>query len=174
MFIGETSAIGQLPRPQIHELSDRQQRARARCELERWQVRLAAMDLGDWQFHPRDKSRSYLRLPSLSECETWLIRWPPGSEAPLHDHGDASAVAWVLRGQLREQVFSATGAFERGWQSHDSIELPKYIRHAVWNESKQDAYSVHVYAPSLARMTFYEHTASGILRAIRTEEATQW
>jgi predicted metal-dependent enzyme (double-stranded beta helix superfamily) len=103
-----------------------------------------------------------------------VIRWPPGSEAPLHDHGDAGAVAWVLRGELRERASLAEQWFERTWQSHTKVELPKHIRHHVWNESTRDAYSVHVYAPSLARMTFYEHTVSGMLRAIRTEESAQW
>lgn len=177
MFIGESSSLNQdanLLQFRAADRSERQQSARARRELARWQVRLSSLDLSEWQFQPRDDTRSYLRLPSISGCETWLIHWPPGSEAPLHDHGDASAVAVVLRGELRERAVLGEAWFERSWQTQTSLELPKHIRHNVWNESKQDAYSVHVYAPSLARMTFYEQTVNGMLRAIRTEESQQW
>jgi hypothetical protein len=155
-------------------LTGRQQHARARRELARWQLRLGTLDLDAWQFQPRDSSRSYIRLPSLAGCETWLIRWPPGSEAPLHDHGDASAVAVVLRGELRERANLGDDWFERPWLCQTQVELPKHIRHHVWNESTEDAYSVHVYAPSLARMTFYERSVNGMLRAVRMEESSLW
>jgi predicted metal-dependent enzyme (double-stranded beta helix superfamily) len=180
MSIGETSLVGfstesaGIQQAHAQDRNERQQCAQARRELARWQVRLGSLDLDQWQFQPRDEGRSYLRLPSASGCETWLIRWPPGSEAPLHDHGDASAVALVLRGELRERAICGADWFERSWQPQVSVELPKHIRHRVWNEREQDAYSVHVYAPSLARMTFYEHTSNGMLRAIRTEESQQW
>jgi hypothetical protein len=154
--------------------SERYDSVRARRELARWQARLASLDLSQWQYLPRDDNRSYLRLPSASGCETWLIRWPPGSSAPLHDHGDASAVALVLRGELRERAFYRGECLERLWQTQLVIELPKDVRHAVWNESSEDAYSVHVYAPQLTSMTFYEHTADGSLKAIRSEGAEQW
>lgn len=153
---------------------ERQQHARARRELARWQASLTTLDLHAWELQPRDRSRSYVRLPGLAGCEAWLIRWPPGSEAPLHDHGDASAVALVLRGELRERANLGGDWFERPWECQTKVELPKHIRHHVWNESTEEAYSVHVYAPSLARMTFYERAVSGVLRVIRTEESGQW
>jgi hypothetical protein len=168
-LVGEASDLGAL-----QQRAARQQHARARRELARWQTRLGTWDLSVWQFQPRDGSRSYIRLPSLAGCETWLIRWPPGSEAPLHDHGDASAVAVVLRGELRERAILDAGWFERSWRTQTKVELPKRIRHHVWNETRHDAYSVHVYTPSLARMTFYEHTLGGMLRVIRTEASEQW
>jgi hypothetical protein len=171
MSFGEGSPIDL---GQVRDRHERQLSARAQRELARWQVRLGAMDLSEWKFQPRGGGRSYLQLPSAAGCETWLIFWPPGSDARLHDHGDASAVALVLRGELRERACLGAEWFERTWQSQSSIELPKQIRHTVWNESEQAAYSVHVYAPGLSRMTYYEHTSSGILRAIRTEEAQQW
>lgn len=154
--------------------TERYDSVRARRELARWQTRLASLDLSEWQFLPRDDSRSYLRLPSTTGCETWLIHWPPGSGAPLHDHGEASAVAVVLRGELRERAFYRGESFERLWQTQLAVDLPKDIRHAVWNESGEDAYSVHVYAPQLKSMTFYEHAADGTLQAIRSEGADEW
>lgn len=161
--------------PQL-ERSERRQSALACRELARWQTRLSAMDLSEWCFQPRSETggRSYVRLPSPAACETWLIHWPPGSDAPLHDHGDASAVALVLRGELRERALISGQWFERSWQSQCVVELPKHIRHTVWNESEQAAYSLHVYAPGLSHMTYYERNANGILRAIRTEESEQW
>jgi hypothetical protein len=163
-----------LPLAPVGALSGLKQGARAHRELARWQARLAGQELQHWELSPRDDNRSYVRLPSAPGCETWLIRWPPGSSAPMHDHGEASAVALILRGELRERAFADERWFDRIWAVDSTVELPRHIRHTVWNESDQDAYSVHVYAPGLSSMTFYEQCEAGILRAIRTEGAEQW
>ena len=44
---------------------------------------------------------------SAPQHELWLIRWPDGSSAPMHDHGGAAGVARVLEGALSERVFVA-------------------------------------------------------------------
>jgi predicted metal-dependent enzyme (double-stranded beta helix superfamily) len=125
--------------------------------------------------YPRGAERSYVRLPSRAGCEVWLIAWPPGSGVPLHDHGEASALVTMLSGELQESLLPPDGpAVERSWRRHGSLEIPRYARHTVWNASEQTAYSLHVYTPQLAAMTFYERLASGELRALRSEEAAQW
>ena len=149
--------------------------ASARQELARWRARLRFDDLETLGVYPRDAQRSYLRLPSRGGCEVWLIVWPPGSRAPLHDHGEASAVASVLCGELCESLALGAGPFsERSWQPGGLLEIPRGARHEVWNAGEHTAYSLHVYTPRLANMTFYERTPSGALAPLRSESAEDW
>lgn len=149
--------------------------ATARSELARWRARLCFDDLETLGVYPRDAQRSYLRLPCRAGCEVWLIVWPPGSRAPLHDHGEAAAVASVLCGELSETVSLGSGPFElRSWRAGATLEIPRGARHEVWNAGEHTAYSVHVYTPKLASMTFYERTDTGGLAPLRSEHAGQW
>ncbi|MET0388232.1 MAG: cysteine dioxygenase family protein [Polyangiales bacterium] len=147
----------------------------AERELDQWCARLRFEDLSACAVYPRGAERSYVRLPSRAGCEVWLISWPPGSRAPLHDHGEASALATVLSGELSEWLkLPEARPVERIWRSHARLEIPTYARHEVWNASEHTAYSLHVYTPHLDSMTYYERTASGELRALHREEADQW
>jgi predicted metal-dependent enzyme (double-stranded beta helix superfamily) len=121
-------------------------------------------------------ARSYLRLPVARSCEAWLIRWPAGSCAPLHDHGGARGVAAMVRGTLREwrTELGLVRSAKRAWRYGDSIELAVGTCHEVHNLQRQTAYSIHVYEPRLERMTFYDRTLAGDLRPLRQEGASQW
>jgi Cysteine dioxygenase type I len=162
------------PSPHVSESSQRT-RARAELELTQWRARLRFEDLNLAAVYPHGADRSYVRLPSRSGCEVWLICWPAGSRAPLHDHGEASALATMLHGELREWLKpEQDAAVTRIWRGSETVEIPVHARHEVWNESEHTAYSLHVYAPRLASMTFYERAASGEMRALRREDAQQW
>jgi predicted metal-dependent enzyme (double-stranded beta helix superfamily) len=121
--------------------------------------------------------RAYLRLaPAAIRCEAWLIRWPPGSLAPLHDHGAAHGVAHVLRGALHELRFTSglAAARSRDWKPGAAIELALGTCHEVRNTGLLVAYSIHVYAPRLEHMTFYDRGATGELRPLRQERSREW
>lgn len=121
--------------------------------------------------------RGYLALaPAAVRCEAWLIRWPPGTIAPLHDHGTAHGLAQVLSGALDETRFasSASRALYREWTPEQVIVLPVGACHEVRNVGAGVAYSIHVYAPRLEHMTFYDRGAAGELRPLRQELADQW
>jgi hypothetical protein len=121
--------------------------------------------------------RAYWRLsPAAMRCEAWLIRWPAGSVAPLHDHGRAHGVARVLAGTLHELRFVPGAARPQAgtWHPGESIVIARGLCHEVRNTSERTAYSVHVYAPRLERMTFYDRGACGELRPVRQERSTQW
>lgn len=149
--------------------------AHAQLELSNWRASLRFEDLRASAVYPRGAQRSYVRLPSRAGCEAWLICWPAGARAPLHDHGGASALATMLVGELREWLQPYPGSsIERCWRRDARIEIPTHARHEVWNDSEVTAYSLHVYAPRLASMTFYERTQSGELRALHSEDAQQW
>jgi hypothetical protein len=142
----------------------------AELTLSAWRSRLRFEDLSACTVYPRGAERSYVRLPSRG-CEVWLICWPPGSMAPLHDHGSASALATMLSGELQEWLKPIDGAsVERLWRSDATLEIPAFARHEVWNASEHTAYSLHVYTPRLQAMTFYERLASGELRVLRRED----
>jgi hypothetical protein len=179
------------PRARAAVRSVDSQRSAARIELECWRARLSFDDLprAPTAYAP-GAARSYLRLPACVGCEAWLISWPPDSCSPLHDHGGARGFASVLHGELRECVrlaqpalersnqstrnSSANRWLERAWQTGGVIEIASDACHEVWNASTQTVYSLHVYEPKLASMTFYERTAAGGVRALRDERAEQW
>jgi predicted metal-dependent enzyme (double-stranded beta helix superfamily) len=121
--------------------------------------------------------RAYSRLSAAGfGCEAWLIRWPPGSVAPLHDHGRARGVAQVVAGTLNELRFVPGSAVPqlRDWRPGESIDLARGICHEVRNLAGHTAYSIHVYAPRLERMTFYDRGACGELRPVRQERSIEW
>ena len=149
----------------------------AQRELWYWRRRLLFdSTLASGAVYPRGAKRSYLRLPSRAGCEAWLICWPPGARSPLHDHGGASALATMLSGELHETLQSPEDQrwSQRVWHAYEAIELPADTRHEVWNASDVTAYSLHVYAPRLASMTFYERLRDGEVLALRHERADQW
>jgi hypothetical protein len=121
-------------------------------------------------------TRSYLRLPAADGCEAWLIRWPIGSSAPLHDHGAARGLATVLSGALHEWRSLGEGAqgLERTWTAGARVALPRGVCHEVTNLGPIVAYSIHVYDPGLDHMTFYDRAGSGRLLPLRREGANQW
>jgi hypothetical protein len=122
--------------------------------------------------------RRFMRLPTTEGFEAWFIGWPPGSVAPLHDHGHASGVVAVLSGRLVESFHlrGSNGWQQRDWRAGERIELASGVCHEVRNldAAARTAYSVHVYAPRLERMTFYDRTAEGGMQPIRVEHAAQW
>jgi predicted metal-dependent enzyme (double-stranded beta helix superfamily) len=121
--------------------------------------------------------RAYLRLESAAvRCEAWLIRWPPGTLAPLHDHGAAYGLAEVVAGALHELRFrhGLTAPQHRDWKPGQPIELALGTCHEVRNAELLVAYSIHVYAPRLEHMTFYDRGAAGELYPVRQERSREW
>jgi predicted metal-dependent enzyme (double-stranded beta helix superfamily) len=118
--------------------------------------------------------RRFAKLLATADYEVWLIAWAVSGALELHDHGGSSGVVRVVSGQLvetytdldeRHPLRSATlGA-------GDSVALPATRVHEVWNPGPAPALSVHVYAPPLTTMTFYDHRHGHFLEARRTERA---
>ena len=107
--------------------------------------------------------RWFLPLFEQDDLCAWLISWAPGTLVPLHDHGTATGALAVVGGELVEQV-SSRARVEAGLPpSHvnrlpaGSIEpLVADLVHEVRNEGSVLAVSVHVYAPRLDAMRFYD------------------
>lgn len=119
--------------------------------------------------------RSFMRVPEPSGLEVWLIGWPPGTGAPLHDHGLAAGVAASLSGRLNESLRTPSGEWSmRTWTPGLAVHLPRGVCHQVSNDESETAFSVHVYEPRLSFMTYYHRTSQGSLRPLRIEHAHQW
>lgn len=123
------------------------------------------------------KQRTYFRIGRQPGYELWLIRWPAGSLAPLHDHGGATGAAAIVDGELGERVY--VGSAEPSWREERwtagrvSIFGPDHL-HEVRNDTDQPACSLHLYAPGLHTMTFFAASPRGELEPSRRETELHW
>lgn len=144
------------------------------------------IDLTDLLTVARGLVRSARRWPGMSQpvrrrwdlmmasetFEAWVIGWPPGGAIELHDHGCSSGAVVVASGELVETVVADRG---RGLIATETAVIPTLGSvtfgtshvHDIVNMGTTPAISVHVYAPRLTSMTYYEIKA-GHLEAGRT------
>ena len=99
--------------------------------------------------------------------EAWVIGWPPGGAIDLHDHGESSGAVAVARGELLEVVVTRNeqGALvttDRALPTPASVTFGIAHVHEIVNLGPGPAISVHVYAPRLTAMTYYEFS-NGLL-----------
>ena len=98
--------------------------------------------------------------------------WPPGGAIELHDHGESSGAVVVAHGELVEMVIKKD---KQGTLAIANTQLPASTSvafdrshiHEIVNLGPGPAVSVHVYAPRLTAMTYYEF-GGGILEARAT------
>jgi hypothetical protein len=114
------------------------------------------------------------------DFEAWVIGWPPGGAIELHDHGESSGAVVVARGELLEvfvtqNVQGAFGTTNRLLPAPASVTFDVSHVHEIVNPGPGSAVSVHVYAPRLTAMTYYEFS-NGLLEAkatVRSEPGTR-
>jgi quercetin dioxygenase-like cupin family protein len=103
--------------------------------------------------------RWYLPLFETEHICGWLITWAPGTALDLHDHGGAEGSVVVVAGTLVER-FRDRRRVEpfatRQLTSGSMVTFTENHVHEVRNVGDEPAVSIHVYAPTLAGMTFYE------------------
>jgi predicted metal-dependent enzyme (double-stranded beta helix superfamily) len=109
--------------------------------------------------------------------EACLIGWPPGRGLDLHDHGDSCGTISVVEGSLFETYTSLSAADGARGLHHRELTTgslvafgPRHV-HDVTNHGPGQALSIHVYAPRLRSMTFYDHVPGRGLIAVRTDLA---
>lgn len=138
-------------------------------------LRAVAADRDLWRgavrFDARD--RYWSRLLQTADVDLWLLTWLPGQQTQLHDHGDAAAAVTVLSGAVVELRADASGALSaEHLQPGDAVWVAPGTVHDVAHAGAGPAVSLHAYSPRLTRMTFYEHSRTG-LRAVRTVHTDQ-
>lgn len=115
--------------------------------------------------------RVHVRLTAGPDWEAYLITWPSGHGVEVHDHGGSAGAVAVVAGSLVELVArpSARHGEERLVRHRLGAgtvrRVPRGRVHDVVNAGSFPATSIHVYAPALETMTFYDDE----LRPTRTE-----
>ncbi len=106
---------------------------------------------------PSPGERHWELALSTPEYEVWTIYWPPGTGIDLHDHGDSAGAFCVVAGELIETVVSDDGTTgQRTWPRGEGTRFGAGHTHQVVNGGSSTATSVHVYAPPLSAMTYYD------------------
>ncbi|CAN5920765.1 hypothetical protein BH23ACT10_BH23ACT10_12590 [soil metagenome] len=120
--------------------------------------------------HHDPHRRWYAHLMHTMTFEVWLIGWDVGQDTDLHDHGGSSGAVAVCDGTLDEQhtVLGRGGSLRTRTHARSTVlEFGSTYVHNLGNTGPATATSVHVYAPPLHCMNFYEHTDAG-LRPLRS------
>lgn len=113
--------------------------------------------------HDPDR-RHFTQLLATGEYDAWVIGWWPGQGVALHDHGGSSGAVVVVEGHLRETTAGAGAAPRtRDVGVGESFTFGPGHLHAVANLADVPATSIHVYAPPLRSMTFYDVDARGVV-----------
>jgi hypothetical protein len=119
-----------------------------------------------------DTERWYALVATSDWFEAWVIGWPVGGAIELHDHGGSSGAVHVVRGALEEtstnRVSRTPLARARVGEGEGIVFGPDHV-HDVVNPGHQPALSIHVYAPRLVSMTFYDDRPARFLDVLRHE-----
>jgi predicted metal-dependent enzyme (double-stranded beta helix superfamily) len=121
----------------------------------------------------REPTRRVWDLVAVSEAfEAWVIGWPPGGAIELHDHGGSSGAVVVVDGELvemavRDDQEGALAVSRTVLPASASVSFGTAHVHEIVNLGPGPAMSVHVYAPRLTGMTYYEFS-DGLLDARAT------
>lgn len=122
-------------------------------------------------------SRYYTRLAAEPGYEAWLLTWLPAQGTDWHDHGGSAGAFVVLEGILTEEhaIVRPDGPprIEPSAQQYAYESLRRFGTkhiHRVTNVSSRPAVSLHVYAPGLHEMNYYQ-PRGGILHLTESGSA---
>ena len=115
--------------------------------------------------------RWYEPLVVADTYEAWLLGWGAGHGLELHDHGASVGAIAMVSGELTEYAVTPGESHlrHRVLRPGDTLRFGVGHVHHVTNEQVENALSVHVYAPRLRSMTFYDHRAESFLTPLREE-----
>jgi hypothetical protein len=125
-----------------------------------------------WPGMAQPTRRVWDLIAATQAFEAWVISWPPGGAIELHDHGGSGGAVVVAVGELvevavaedRDGVLATTSTV---LPVSASVTFDKAHVHEIVNLGPGPAISVHVYAPRLTAMTYYEFS-NGLLEARAT------
>jgi hypothetical protein len=107
------------------------------------------------------RDRSWRLIAQTRDFDAWLIAWPGGTSAELHDHGGSRGAIHVITGSLVETIPWRDDGGEvtlarREVYSGVTLAFGAGHVHDVRNEAAVHALSLHVYSPPLTSMTYYD------------------
>lgn len=133
---------------------------------ERWAGRLE----GRQQLGNDPIRRTGLRLVPTDDYDVWLLRWPPGTRVSPHDHGGSAGAFVVVSGELVELRWNDSIAASRIVGRGDIVTIEDGMVHDVVATNCL-SYSVHVYSPPLAKMSFYDESGVEVMSQMVVEDA---
>jgi rhodanese-related sulfurtransferase/mannose-6-phosphate isomerase-like protein (cupin superfamily) len=111
----------------------------------------------------RDPSaRTGFRILATDEYDVWLLSWPADTEISPHHHGDSDVAFAVVSGALEETRWQCGRRETRTVGRGECVAVSRGVVHGVRAEGGE-ATSVHVYAPPLSRMEFFDDRAERVL-----------
>ena len=122
-----------------------------------------AVSARGWPGMKRPTRRTWDLMVASDAFEAWVIAWPPNGAIEPHDHGGSSGAVVVASGELVEttvsqgpegSVVTETKVLPAG----ATLTFGAHHVHDVVNLGDRPAISVHVYAPRLTSMTYFEIT----------------
>lgn len=124
--------------------------------------------------HP--EQRFFQRLHRADDYEVWVLGWDLAQGIELHDHGGSSGAVCLVEGQLVEtytDTWTRRPIRRRMLGPGDPISFHAEHVHDLVNPGPALATSVHVYAPVLETMTYYDDRPGAFLAPLRTELAEE-
>jgi hypothetical protein len=116
--------------------------------------------------------RWHCRLADLGDSEVWLLGWTSDQEVEWHDHGGSAGAFAVAEGELHE-TYTERGDPAPLRTARCPVGSTRAFGasriHHVTNRAGAPATSIHVYAPRLTAMRFYDLTPGQPPGQIRTE-----
>jgi uncharacterized cupin superfamily protein len=109
------------------------------------------------------RNRSWRLIAKTSDFDAWLIAWPGGAIADLHDHGGSRGALHVISGSLIETIPWRDDRGEvilarREAHAGDTLAFGAGHVHDVRNGAAVHALSLHVYSPPLTSMIYYDRS----------------
>ena len=105
--------------------------------------------------------RTWDLMAASEDFEAWIVGWPPGGAIEWHDHGGAGGAVVVASGTLVEHAAEGSPADAARLRTtaigvgEALLFGPRHV-HDVVNAGTVPAVSVHVYAPRLKSMTYFD------------------
>ena len=126
-----------------------------------------------WPALPAEHSteRTGARVLSNETFDVWLLRWPRGTGVDPHDHGASVGGFAVVEGVLEEIRWRDGVRSSHVVRPGQVATVERGVVHDVVGVT-DGALSVHVYAPPLRAMTFYDESGQLAVRREVVDSAT--
>jgi predicted metal-dependent enzyme (double-stranded beta helix superfamily) len=108
------------------------------------------------------------------DVEAWVLSWLPGQGTGLHDHGGASGAFAVAAGVLHEHSVRRNRLLTTSRRPGQVRVFGEHHLHDVVNLGSEPAVSVHVYSPTITRMTRYRWTRRGAVVTAVEQAGADW
>jgi uncharacterized cupin superfamily protein len=107
-------------------------------------------------------------IAQARDFDAWLIAWPGGTTADLHDHGGSRGALHVISGSLVETIpwrddREAVTLVRRDVHTGGTLAFGAGHVHDVRNEAAAPAVSLHVYSPPLTSMIYYDRSGDRLI-----------